>query len=225
MIWNVLIASFALANGLYDAGKYAEAATAYEQIEPKTAPVYFNMGNALFRQEDFGHAVLNYERARQLAPRDPDVLANLRFARQRLGVEEQPRFIQRIVASRTIDEWGRYELVALWLTVFAVAGGIWLPRLRTGMFLVAAGAGVTMASSAGVLIWDLRAPPAAIVISNAAARFAPTGDATVHFQLPEGAKVAIREDRGAWKYVERTDGQQGWVKSEVVEPVGIGAAK
>ena len=44
------------------------------------------------------------------------------------------------------------------------------------------------------------------------ARFAPLPDSTVHFRLAEGTKVAIREDRDQWLFVERADGQQGWVK-------------
>src|SRR5438552_3976095 len=84
----VFAADFKSANALYDAGKFAEAAAAYEKIEPKTANVFFNLGNALFRQEKYGLAVLNYERARRLAPRDPDILANLRFTQQRLGVDD-----------------------------------------------------------------------------------------------------------------------------------------
>ena len=57
------------------------------------------------------------------------------------------------------------------------------------------------------------------------ARFAPSADATVHFTLPEGAKVFIREDRGAWALVERADGQDGWVKADAIERVGIATAK
>src|SRR5258706_5768809 len=145
MNWKALLVSlliaapaladdFKSANALYDAGKFAEAAAAYEKIEPKTANVYFNLGNALFRQEKYGPALLNYERARRLAPRDPDILANLNFAQQHLAVEElnspptgYRRFVQSVVASRTSDEWSRYELLALWLTVLAVAMAIWWP--------------------------------------------------------------------------------------------------
>jgi len=39
---------FKAANQLYNAGKFAEAAAAYEKIEPKTAYVYYNLGNAFF---------------------------------------------------------------------------------------------------------------------------------------------------------------------------------
>ena len=61
MIWNaiicsILVSEFQAANRLYDAGQSAEAAAAYERIEPKTSHVYFNLGNALFRQDAFGLA-------------------------------------------------------------------------------------------------------------------------------------------------------------------------
>src|SRR5258706_5484251 len=129
--WPGLLASpadeFKAANQLYDAEKFSEAASAYEKLLPKTAHIYFNLGNACFRQDKLGTAILNYERARRLAPRDPDILANLKFAQQRLGVEDantSPRAVQRfcqsVVASRTTAEWSRYELAGLWLTVVAV---------------------------------------------------------------------------------------------------------
>src|SRR5438093_1031116 len=178
MIWNVLICSLALtdfkaANALYDAGKFAEAAAAYERVEPKTASVYFNLGNAFFRQGKVGLAVLNYERARQLTPRDPDILANLKFAEQRLRVDElntpstpYRRFLRSAVASRTPDEWSRYELVTMWVTILALAGIVWLPRARTGMILVAVAAGTATLATAGALIAQERAAPAAVVFAG-----------------------------------------------------------
>jgi SH3-like domain-containing protein len=39
--------------------------------------------------------------------------------------------------------------------------------------------------------------------------------------LVEGTKIAIREDRGQWLLVERADGQQGWVRKEAAELVGV----
>src|ERR1700690_263593 len=93
---------FKAANQLYDASKFAEAAATYEKIEPKTAHVYYNLGNAWFRQNKLGLAILNYARANRLAPRDPDILANLKFAQQRLGVDDintPPRATQRFLRS------------------------------------------------------------------------------------------------------------------------------
>ena len=222
--------AFRNANELYDAGKFAEAAAAYEKIEPKTAYVYYNLGNAWFRQDKLGLAVLNYERARKLAPRDPDILANLKFAQQRLGVDEAntpPRAVQRflrsVIASRTPTEWSVYELAALWLSALAIGAWIYFPRMRTGLLIIAA-AGVAgfVASTFALsyqMINDHTAPAAIVMATSAEARFAPMPDSTIHFRLVEGTEVAVREDRGQWLFVERADGQQGWVKSEAISRI------
>ena len=221
---------FKSASALYDAGKFAEAAAAFEQITPKTAAVFFNLGNTQFRMEQLGRAVLEFERARALAPTDPDILANLRFAEERLGVAEvnssaKPlaRLWESVAGSRTVGQWARYEVASLWLTVLWLAGAIWLPRLRTGLVLLAvlAGLGLGLASAAlGARLIGERTGPAAVLLARKTdARFAPLADATVHFQLAEGTKVRIREDRGPWWLVERADGQQGWIQATAAERV------
>jgi hypothetical protein len=238
VIWLVgLCAAFAgpgddfkSANRLYDAGKFAEAAAAYETIEPKTAHVYYNLGNAHFREGNLGRAILDYERARRLAPRDPDIAANLKFAEQRLGVDDVnapphawQRFLRSVIESRSPTEWGIYELAALWLTALAIGVCIYIPRLRTGLLVIATAAFVGFAASAFALgrevLNDRTAPAAVVVAGETEARFAPVPDSTTHFKLTEGTRVAIREGRGQWLFVERADGQQGWVKSEAVERV------
>jgi tetratricopeptide (TPR) repeat protein len=238
MNWKLIICSllvafpaladeFKSANALYDAGKFAEAAAAYEKIEPKTANVYYNLGNALFRQGKLGWAILNYERARRLSPRDPDILANLKFAQRKLGVDEVnappkawQRFLRSAIESRTLGEWSVYELVGLWLTVLAVGGWVFFPKARTGLLVASVAAFLGFAVAGFALSYETiserTAPRGIVVADETEARFAPLPDSTVHFRVAEGTKVAILEDRGQWLFVERADGQQGWVKAEVV---------
>lgn len=221
---------FKAANRLYDAGKFAEAAAVYEKVEPKTAHVYYNLGNAWFREGKLGQALLNYERARRLAPRDPDILANLKFAERQLGVGDvnaAPRAVQRFlrsaIESRTATEWSVYELIGLWLTVLAVAMTIYIPKTRMTFRVIALAGFVGLAASTFALGYEVindRAAPRVIVLSaETEARFAPMPDSTIHFKLAEGTNVAVREDRGQWLFVERADGQQGWVKSDAVERI------
>jgi tetratricopeptide (TPR) repeat protein len=221
---------FKAANQLYDAGKFSDAVAAYEKLQPKTANLYFNLGNACFRDGQIGRAILNYERARQLSPRDPDVLANLRFARQKLGVDEVntpssawQRFLRSVVFSRTPGEWAAGEVIGLWLVALAIGVGAWTRRARTVM-LAATAAGIAWLLATGcALSYQMvaeRTAPKAILLANATeARFAPLLDSTVHFHLTEGTEVSIREDRGGWLFVERADGRQGWIKSDGVERV------
>src|SRR5271165_5453454 len=54
----------------------------------------YNLANSYARAGKPGLAVLNYERARLLAPNDPDIQANLRFVRasSRVTMESRPWF-------------------------------------------------------------------------------------------------------------------------------------
>jgi hypothetical protein len=222
----VVADEFQSANALYDAGKFGAATAAYEAITPKTAAVYFNLGNAHYRQEQLGLAVLNFERARQLAPRDPDVLANLRFAEARLGVAEinQPGSAVRawwgsVVASRTLSEWGVIEVAGIWFAVLAAAGWLWWRRGRFGLGIAFVAGIVWVLFAGSALVWQATRSPAAVAVAKCEARFAPLATATVHFVVPEGTKVALLEDRGAWWFVERADGRRGWVLANSVRLV------
>ena len=76
---------FDTANKLYEEGKFAEAAAAYEslvQSRQVSAALYFNLGNAWFKSGQIGRAIAAYRQAEQMTPRDPDLRANLQFARE-----------------------------------------------------------------------------------------------------------------------------------------------
>lgn len=78
------VETLARANQLYENGRFAEAAQTYEQVAAQgvtDAALFYNLGNAYYKLGDSGRAILNYERAALLAPRDADVYANLAMAR------------------------------------------------------------------------------------------------------------------------------------------------
>src|SRR5262249_15505580 len=113
-------AMFFRANALYADGRYAEAAAEYEHVlgtGVASANVYFNLGHADLKAGDVGRAVLAYERARRLAPGDPDVRANLAFAREQNGEDDEPPRWTRVA----------FPLATVWPsdTVLAVAAAAW----------------------------------------------------------------------------------------------------
>ena len=76
---------FELGNRLFEEKLYDSAIAVYLQVVDQgleSASLYFNLGNACFRDGDLGHAILYYLRARRLDPGDPDIVANLDFARR-----------------------------------------------------------------------------------------------------------------------------------------------
>ena len=44
----------------------------------ESSELYFNLGNAYYKTNSIGLAILNYERAKKLAPDDEDISANLK---------------------------------------------------------------------------------------------------------------------------------------------------
>src|SRR5262249_50947196 len=98
--------AFDAANKLYEQGKFNEAASAYEKLVQSgqvSAALYFNLGNAFFKAGQVGRAIAEYRRAEQLTPRDPDLRANLQFARKQI---QGPT----LAASRWHDWLGKLSL-------------------------------------------------------------------------------------------------------------------
>lgn len=79
--------SFAAGNAAYEAGDYGAAIDRYTEVAGAGivhVDLYYNLGNAYFKSGDLGHAVLWYERALQLDPRNDDTRANLTVVRSML---------------------------------------------------------------------------------------------------------------------------------------------
>src|SRR6186713_1643112 len=78
-------AQFVRANDEFAKGQFQHAIRDYEalvQAREWSVPLFYNLGNAYFRVADFGHAILNYERALALEPQHPETVANLTLARE-----------------------------------------------------------------------------------------------------------------------------------------------
>lgn len=75
------------AEKFYEQDLYAKAAMQYEKIlaEGKESwLLYFNLGNAYYKDGKTGLAILNYEKAKKLNPNQPDVINNLSIAENKV---------------------------------------------------------------------------------------------------------------------------------------------
>src|SRR5438874_2259009 len=127
-------ALFDAANKLYEQGKFAEAAAGYEDLgrsSGASAALYFNLGNAFFKSGQIGRAIAAYRSAEQLTPRDPDVRANLQFARkQAQGPSFSPNRWQRWLSKLTLNEWTLLATGSVWLWFLLLAALQWWPQWR-----------------------------------------------------------------------------------------------
>ncbi|MCR4319495.1 MAG: hypothetical protein NUV74_04045, partial [Candidatus Brocadiaceae bacterium] len=73
--------------------KLKEAASQYETILThgfEHGQIYYNLGNTYYRKGELGRAILNYRKAQRLIPRNADLNANLRLAKNSTEDKELP---------------------------------------------------------------------------------------------------------------------------------------
>ena len=219
---------FFRANALYGDERWAEAAAEYERVIAagwESGNLYFNLGNAWFRAGDVGRAVLDYERARRLLPRDPDVHANLGYARELAGDPRDESVWARLVfplAGRATTDELLVAASAVYTTMMALLTlALFLPRLAFGARRTTAATAVALlvvTSSAVYRLATLDGPSWAVVVGRdeAPVRFEPSAGGTVHFQAKPGTMVRLLGAREGWAQVQRADGRRGWVEQTAV---------
>ncbi len=92
---------FQSANQRYQEGNYEKALEDYRKISEsglESADLYYNMGNAAYRSNSIGYAILYYEKALKMEPAHDDAGNNLEFAaRYQVDTfEEVPELFLRI---------------------------------------------------------------------------------------------------------------------------------
>ncbi len=224
----------AATNALYESGRYIEAALIYEQLIDQgyeSGALYYNLGNAYFKQGDLGRAILNYRRAEKLYPRDPDIRTNLKIARdQRADVYEIAGDVFAIESTTnpinrlTLDELALFTLAAWAVLALLVLVLLFTrrPAIRNGAVYASVVVGLTLLLSAAVTgeRWysESAGHEVVVVAELVDVVSGPGTNYTQEFTLHGGSEARMLEQRGSWSRLSLPDGDlQGWVPSSAVE--------
>ena len=218
----VSAASFDSANKLYEEGKFTDAASAYEKLAQSgetSAALYFNLGNAFFKSGQIGRAVAAYRTAQQLTPRDPDLRANLQFARnQAQRPTLSPGRWQRWLGRLTLNEWTLLAAGAVWLWLLLSAVLQWRPALRPTLrgyvFSLAMLAGLLCACVAATLRETRFTRTAIIVTPEAVVRYGPLAESPTAFTVHDGAELRVLDQKDEWLQVSAGPRRVGWVRRD-----------
>lgn len=222
--------AFTAANQLYEAGRFAEAAKAYQAIVDRgfeSASLYFNLGNAYLKSGELGEAIVSYERARALAPRADDIRENLERARS-LAVDVVPEpsgsiFLARLAALKDWLSPGEALAAAslgLWLALTTAAATRLLSRGRRwarAIALACVGFLVLTSTLAAIKVAEAaRRELAVVVVREVPVRTGPGENYTVRFNLHEGTTVRVLRTAGEFQEIELTAETGGWVPNAAV---------
>jgi tetratricopeptide (TPR) repeat protein len=216
--------AFDAANQLFEQGKFAEAAAAFEKLAQSgqtSEALYFNLGNAWFKANQLGRAIVAFRQAHQLAPRDPDLRANLQFARNQvqgptLGTSTWHRWLGRL----TLNEWTLLAAAAVWVWFLLLALCQWRPAwrlsLRSYIAAIALLAGALCACFATAFHQNRLARTAIVVASEAVVRQSPFDESQTAFTVHDGAELRVLDQKDRWLQVTTDPRRVGWLRRDQV---------
>jgi tetratricopeptide (TPR) repeat protein len=230
------------ANRAYTYGGYDESAKLFQQIiaaRGYSAPLCFDLANAEERAGHLGPAILNYERARYLAPADREIDHNLQLARKQAGLEPNSyRWWQ--IALRSIDwtVWLAIMGLSLFLIFLAIVGTAYAPalagatkipeRLLKNIFRAILFAGIPLCLLLGYIElstvgFNNRIEGVVVAPKEATLRLSPFDSSDSVGSIPEGELVTVEDRHNDYLRIEARDHHFGWIAQKDLEPVIAGS--
>ena len=212
----------------YTRGEFASALKDWQDVQATglmSEELYYNLGNAYFKDGQIAPAILWYERALRLDPSDKDVRYNLEYARALTQdkIEEVPEIF--------FKQWRHAICYLLPSNTWAAIGLVFL-ALLVGcalLFLLGSSSGQRrLGFFAGIVCllitllgWDFaqwqrseaRRQDVAIVMRPVSSiKSSPSAEGAKDlFILHEGTRVQILDNVGGYAQIEIADGRQGWI--------------
>ncbi len=208
----------------YTRGDYGKAAAGYVDLVAGVNPdrrLYYNLGNALYRQGKLAEALWAYESARLALPRDAELLANIRLVKTRLdltSIEGEP-FVDALVGLRNSLTPGERLFLCVLFNLLA-AGFLFLfwrhRRLRATGFVLLLPA---LILAADVLWVEPNEAPMGIVLEDRAALVSePRRGLQPVLTLRSGVSVEVLGEGPAWSQVE-VRGRSGYLPADAMRVV------
>ncbi|HEY3863571.1 MAG TPA: BatD family protein [Verrucomicrobiae bacterium] len=220
---------FLQSNKLYEEGKYSQSAAGYEQLlrTGQVSPaIYFNAGNAWFKAGEIGRAIYDYRRAEQLAPRDPDIRANLGIARAKAGATAASLpggKWTRWVARLTLNEWALAASCAAALFFLVLAARQFSPafgKSSAGLPGLLAAAAVWLLICLSLSVNQRLLEKTAICTqTEAVARRGPMEVSQSAFTAHDGQEMSVLGRDGDWLQVSDALHQIGWLPAKDVAQI------
>lgn len=214
-------------NVAFQKSDFVTAAKCYGKILESgyaNADVYYNLGNAYYRQDEFGQAILNYERALRLKPNFRDAQENLDLANSK--IEDEIKALPELFIvtwARNITTWFSHTgwrivilcllaLLGAAVAIFvlsrdylwrkgALIGGIAV----TGLLLIAIACSIATGVRQNSHNKAIVTSPLVVVKSS------PESNSVDKLILHEGTKVDVEETLGDWHKIHIADGNTGWL--------------
>lgn len=224
--------TFTQANEAYNHHQYAQAITLYTQCVNQgyhDADLYYNLGNAYYKNDQIGLSILWYERALRLNPTNEDIIHNLAFANEHIidKTDNQPLLIQKwangILHLFSANEWAVCSIILSLLTCLCILliligkSSSW----RMQGLVLSIVFGILMATSIVLACISNRQSQARnkiiVTAMSVVVKSTPDDSGTDLFTVHEGIKATITDHTAEWIEVKFPNDEKGWIKADNAE--------
>lgn len=227
--------TFEKANQLYLNGDYAPARDEYQKIVNsgfESVELYYNLGNTFYKLGQVPSAILYYEKALILDPKDEDIRFNLDLA-NRLVVDKiipvneffMKKWIRSLAGILKADTWGYISLCAFIMLLLNITYLYISRRFRYRKLMVSTAAMLLVVLILSLPLGSIQNKQsihtnAAIVFSSSlTAKSSPDSGGTDLFVIHEGVKVIITDHVGTWIRIRLADGNEAWIPENSVSRI------
>jgi len=223
------------ANRAYDHQQYDTAINMYQQVLKKglvSSTLYFNLGDAYFRQKDMPSAILYFEKAKKLDPNNPDIQYNLNLANTMI-----PDKIVK-VPKMFLKRWWNYFYEMFDANIWAILSLISFAFfvLLVGIFILSRGRNSRKISFfAGLLMllvtvaafglasqksYYMQHHSEAIIFTpTITAKSSPTPNSVDLFVIHQGTKVRLLDEVDGWEKIRLQNGSIGWLPKQSMKEI------
>ena len=223
------------ANNAYNQGLYDSALNTYNQVidqNIESGELYYNMGNAYYKNNDVASAILYFEKAKKLLPNDEDIQYNLSIANSMIvdKIEKVPELFYKqwwnfFYNALDTDAWTIFALLSFTLLIITIGLFIISKRRQSRklsfyvglLFLL-----ITIASSALAYqkyYFNIVHNEAIVFTSSITAKSSPTLNAVDLFVIHEGTKVKIIDKIDNWVEIKIQNGSIGWLPEKSIKEI------
>jgi len=224
--------AFERGNAYYQSGDFPAAERAYRSLLEQgvdSGTLYYNLGNACFKQKKLGEAIYFWEKASRILPGDAEILENLQFGNllvvDRIDVPEDPlpvRALSQAIHMFTPEQESRIVLALFLVANLLFTFYLLVPTRRLALWGLTGSLTAILLTMmvAGSLTWKVyqqtHRRQGVVVEQKVDVRSGPGGNNITVVTVHEGVVVRVRGESNGWVQISLPNGWTGWLPGSSV---------
>ena len=192
----------------------------------KSYQLYFNLGNSYYRNNELGKAIYYYELASKSNPADDDIKINLAIAASKTidKVNSKENFFITAIKTNILSSFSTFTWSVFTISFICLASLLFFIFINSNNILIKRISFIgtcfcfilfTLSYFLGYTSLKSKSENKFAIITSKEIKILnePTISGISKFNLHEGTKIRIVENKGEWILIKLDNGNEGWIKT------------